>query len=295
MTNEELIAELRQTDPETSAAGNILTALWEQNAGLVRQTVHRMTGLNYHDPDFLDMEQQAYFGLHAAAYAFDPSGTWKFSTYAVKRIEWELSRYYAGNGYTKIPAYMRRRMKDALRRKREREQAEGRRVPLESVLADMGLSSQEVQTTLAAYRMSEVQSIDAPAPGTDDLTIGDTIAAEDSVEGAGMGQEWHRELHSTLRLALQEVPAVARGVIVRHYYNGISLTKQAEETGLTLEALRQREHRAFRKIRRGKHAAAPAEFASTESERQRMAWLIEREREAFELIDLSERERGLLL
>lgn len=290
-----MIAKLQQADPETAAAADILAELWTQNAGLVRQTVHRMTGLNYHDPDFLDMEQQAYFGLHAAAYAYDPAGKLKFSTYAVKRIEWELSRYYSGNGYAvRVPAYMRKRIKDALRRRREREQAEGRRVPLESVLADMGLSPQEVQTTLAAYQKAEIQSIDAPAPGTDGLTIGDTIAAEDSTEGAGMGQEWHRELHSTLRCALQEVPA-ARGVIVRHYFSGVSLAAQARETGLTLEALRQREHRAFRKIRRGKYAAALAEFASTESERQRMARLIEREREALELIDLSERERGLLL
>lgn len=296
MTNEELVTRLQGMEPDTRAAREILTALWEQNAGLVRQTVHRLTGLDYGNVDFPDMEQQAFFGLRAAAYAYDTAGAAKFSTYAVKRIEWELSSYYERSGYAvRVPAYMRQRMRECMRRKKAMEAERGHGVQLETVLSEMGLSEREIKTTLSAFRKLETLSLEAPAPNTDGLTLADTIAAEGSIEGEGMAPEWHRELHALLSKALREVPAAARGVVVRHYFAGVSLTEQAREMGLTLEAMRQRESRAFRKIRRGRYAAALAEFASTQGEKRRREMLIQQAREKMELLKLSEREKGLLL
>lgn len=96
-TNEELIERL-QAAGDTPEAAEIMTELWEQNSGLVRLVVHRVTGLSERDGDFEDMTQQAYFGFRSAVYAYNPEFGAKFSTYAVRRIEWDLCRYYKRNG-----------------------------------------------------------------------------------------------------------------------------------------------------------------------------------------------------
>ena len=99
--NEELTARIQAGETEAIAE------LWEQNLKLVKSTVRRVSGLSERDSGFDDLEQQAFFGFRAAVYAFDPAAGVKFSTYAAKRIEWELCRYYEQNGYTvRLPAYM---------------------------------------------------------------------------------------------------------------------------------------------------------------------------------------------
>ena len=109
-TNEELIERLQAAGEGTPEAAAIMGELWGQNIRLVRLTVHRLTGLNVGEQGFEDMEQQAYFSFHAAAFTYDPAGKWKFSTYVAKRIGWELCRYYERGGFTiRIPTYMKQR------------------------------------------------------------------------------------------------------------------------------------------------------------------------------------------
>ena len=92
-TNEELTERLQAAGQGSPEAAEIMGELWARNAGLVRLIVHKVTGLNQQEPGFEDMEQQAYFGFHAAACAYTPDTGVKFSTYATKRIKWELCRY----------------------------------------------------------------------------------------------------------------------------------------------------------------------------------------------------------
>lgn len=134
-TNEELIERLQAAVEGTREAAAIMGELWAQNAGLVRLAVLRLTGLHMGEAGFEDMEQQAYFGFHAAVYSFDLLRGLKFSTYAVNRIRWELCRYYERNGYTvHIPAYMKRRLRDCMKKRQEFEAETGRPVTYEVTL-----------------------------------------------------------------------------------------------------------------------------------------------------------------
>lgn len=152
-TNEELIERLRAAGEGTPDAAAIMGQLWEQNAGLVRLTVHRVTGLNQGEPGFEDMEQQAYFGFYAAVYSYDPAAGLAFSTVISKRIKWELCRYYERGGFTiRIPAFMRRRLKKCAETRRQLEAETGRAVTYEAALSTMGLHPAAVAGTLAALR-----------------------------------------------------------------------------------------------------------------------------------------------
>lgn len=296
-TNEELIERLRAAGHGTPGAAEIIGELWEKNAGLVRLTVHKLTGLNPQEPGFEDMEQQAYFGFHSAAYAYSPAAGIKFSTYAAKRIQWELCRYYENNGFTvRIPAFMKRRLRECMRKKRELEADAGRPVTYEDALKALGLSPAAVSGTLAAFRKLETASLDE-LHGSDDgdsVSLLDRLAAGEDVEEDALSQEWHRELHELLFAALQDIPADTRGAIIQHYFGGQSFEQLAHERGITPQTLYNRRSAAFRSIRAGKHAAALAEYMPSTSSRTRAERRIKADREAVEQLRLTETERGLL-
>lgn len=297
-TNEELIERLQAAGEDTPDAAAIMEQLWAQNIRLVRLTVHRLTGLNVGEQGFEDMEQQAYFSFHAAAYAYDPAEGLAFSTFFSKRIKWELCRYYERGGFTiRIPVYMKQRFRDCAKKKRELERETGRAVTYEDALNAMGLHPAAVAGTLAALRRQETASLEAEAYGSED---GDSVSLLDKLaDGADMETDviervWQRELHAALMSALQDVPEVARGIISRHYFGGMSIGHMAQEYGITRQAVYDREQKAFRSIRAGRYGAELAEFMPSMSKKERADRLIREDRAAVARLQLSNTEKELL-
>lgn len=297
-TNEELIERLQAAGEGTPDAAAIMGQLWAQNIRLVRLTVHRLTGLNVGEQGFEDMEQQAYFSFHAAAYAYDPAEGLAFSTVFSKRIKWELCRYYERGGFTiRIPAYMKQRFRDCAKKKRELERETGRAVTYEDALNAMGLHPAAVAGTLAALRRQETASLEAEAYGSED---GDSVSLLDKLaDGADMETDviervWQWELHAALMSALQDVPEVARGIISRHYFGGMSIGHMAQEYGITRQAVYDREQKAFQTIRAGRYGAELAEFMPSTSRKERAERWIRRDRAAVAQLQLSDTEKELL-
>lgn len=297
-TNEELIERLRAAGEDTPDAVAIMGELWGQNIRLVRLIVHRLTGLNVGEQGFEDMEQQAYFSFHAAAYAYDPAEGLAFSTIFPKRIKWELCRYYERGGFTiRIPTYMKQRFRDCAKKKRELEKEAGRAVAYEEALNAMGLHPAAVAGTLAALRKQETASLEAEAYGSEDgdsVSLLDKLADGADVEADVIGRVWQQELHAVLMSALRDIPEDTAAVIVRHYFHGISMARIAEEKGLTRTALQERKATAFQTIRAGKYGAELAEFMPSMSKKERADRLIREDRAAVARLQLSDTEKELL-
>lgn len=297
-TNEELIERLKAAGEGTPDAAVIMGQLWEQNAGLVRLTVHRVTGLNRGEPGFEDMEQQAYFGFHAAAYTYDPVEGLAFSTVLSKRIKWELCRYYERGGFTiRVPAFMRRRLKKCSETRQQLEGETGRAVTYEAALSTMGLHPAAIAGTLAALRKLETASLEAEAYGSDDgdsVSLLDKLADDTDIEADVIEQVWQKELHALLIAALQDVPEDIAAVIVRHYFHGVPLIKIAKERGLTRAAIHERKAAAFQTIRAGRYGAELAEFMPSMSKKERADRQIWKDRAAVARLRLSDTEKELL-
>ena len=296
-TNEELIERLRavlETGPEAAA---ILGELWERNIRLVRQTVHKLTGLDYWQPEFEDMEQQAYLGFYEAAISYRPESGTVFSTYAVKRIRWELCRYYERNGsIVRIPAYIKGRIRKATEKRKQLEAETGRPVSYEAALQALGLSPEIVSGTLAIMQRLETESLDADISSNDEdgITLLDRLAAGEDLEADALGQIWQKELHELLMKAMQEIPDGTRAIIHERYFVGKPAQLLARERGITPQTLYDRLNAAFRSIRAGRYGPELAEFAATSSAYERAQRMIKQDREALERLQLTEAERGLL-
>ena len=141
LTNEEQVKKIQALERGAAESTRLIENLWVQNCGLVKTIVHNVTGLNAGEPGFDDMEQQSFFGFHAAIYTYDPAADIKFSTYVAKRIKWEICRYYERNGYTiRVPAFMKRRFRECLKKQQQLENTLSRKVSIEAALRELGLS-----------------------------------------------------------------------------------------------------------------------------------------------------------
>lgn len=297
-TNEELIGRLQAAGEGTPEAAAIMGELWERNAGLVRLTVHRVTGLNRGEPGFEDMEQQAYFSFHAAAFSYDPAESLAFSTVFSWRIKWELHRYYERGGFAiRIPAFMKRRFRSCMEKRRQLEAETGRAVSYEAALASMGLPPSAIAGTLAALRKLETASLEAETYGSEDgdnVSLLDKLADGADIEGDVIEQVWQQELHTALVAALQDVQEDTAAVIVRQYFHGVPLARIAEEKGMTRAALQERKAAAFQTIRAGRYGAELAEFMPSMSKKNKADRQIRKDRTAVARLQLSDTEKELL-
>ena len=79
LTNEEQVKKIQALERGAAESTRLIENLWVQNCGLVKTIVHNVTGLNAGEPGFDDMEQQSFFGFHAAIYTYDPAADIKLS------------------------------------------------------------------------------------------------------------------------------------------------------------------------------------------------------------------------
>ena len=291
-TNDELLAWLRSN----GNSGEVMARLWENNQGLIRMIVHNVTGLTEREEGFEDMVQQSYFGFASAAESYDPASGVEFSTYAANRVKWSLCRYYERNGYTvRVPAYMRRRIRDCAERKRQMEAETGRAVTYAAALEAMGLSPAAIAGTLAAFQKLETVSMENSGGGDGEgLSLLDRLAAGEDVEDAAISQEWHRELHEMLFKALGDLPEDSRRLIVQRYFQGVSAARLAEEIGCTRQTVFIRQQAAFQAIRAGRYGPELAEFMPNERKRAQAERYIQMDRVKLAQLQLSDSERGLL-
>lgn len=294
-TNEELVERLRAAGDGMPDAAAIMGQLWEQNAGLVRLAVHRLTGLDTWEQGFEDMEQQAYFGFHAAAHSYDGSDGIRFSTYAFSRIQWELCRYYERGSFTiRVPAFMRQRIRACMEKKRQLEAETGRAVSYEAALIAMGLHPTAIAGTLAAIQKMETVSLDKPISDDGDGSLMDILADSSDIEASVIEPVWQKELHAVLMAALGEVPEDARAVVVRHYFGGVPYTRIADEYGLTVQAILNRARKCHNTIRAGRYGPELSEFMPSISGKERADRMIRKARAEMERLQLTDDEKGLL-
>lgn len=295
-TNEEMIIRFQSSGGGPKAA-EIMTELWERNIRYVRLAVHQLTGLSYSDTDFEDMVQQAYFGFRAAVYTYDPVKYIQFITYAGKRIKWELCRYYEQNGLAvRIPAYMKKRLRDGAKMKMQLETETGHPVSFEAALKALDLSPVSIAGTLETMKKLETISLDSFIAGdTDGATYLDLLVSAEDVADDVVEQEWVKDLRMLLFSALQEIPEDAREIIVLHYFHGISFSQMARELDITRQTIWNKQNDAFRLMRTGKHGQALVEFMPSTPSFERAQRLIKQDRGALERLQLNDTERSLLV
>ena len=170
-----------------------------------------------------DLVSFGVFGLIDAIEKFDPERGYKFETYAIARIKGAILDELRSIDW--VPRSVRSKAR-TLERAMGKLEAEHHRSPTDDEVADeMGVTPQQLQTTLSQISFVGVAALDEMLSGGDrgeSVTLGDTVA--DAGDGP-MGVYEVEEMRQILAESINRMPEREKIVLTLYYYEGLTLAE----------------------------------------------------------------------
>ena len=214
--------------------------LIEKNLGLVHAVVSRFLGRGAEREDLF---QIGVIGLMKAVDRFDVAYEVKFSTYAVPLITGEIKRFFRDDGPVKISRSIK---EQAVRVQRARELLQGRlgtEPTLKELVAETGLSMDEVIVAMEAC--GPVESLYAPAYGEEK----EGTYLVDMVRSADNGEEKMLN-HMLVGSLLECLEPREKQVILYRYYGNKTQCQVAQLLGMSQVQVSRLEKKVLLRMRK---------------------------------------------
>lgn len=196
----------------------------------------------YKDGNLLDFINEGFFGLERAIENFDTSYDCSFSTYATFSIKQKIQRFiYNTFRNIRIPISAQQKFNSYRRTLDQLSIKLGRDATIDEVAAAMGESVKSIQDLTS--RFYNIVSLDEKLcdDGDEDkytFVSDDSCFEEDVVNKETVGQ------------LLECLDDRERDIIIKRYYNGLTLEQVGSLLNLTRERIRQIEDKALRRMRK---------------------------------------------
>ena len=199
--------------------------------------------------DQSDLVSYGIFGLIDAIDKFEPERGWKFETYAISRIKGAIIDELRSIDW--VPRSVRTKARE-VERAYSKLEGELHRTPEESeVAAEMGISQDDLATTLSQISYVGIVALDEVVGGGGDdgggsTTVGDMIAGTVGDPVAAFEVE---EMKQILADAINRMPDRERLVLTLYYYEGLTLAEIGEVLGVTESRVCQIHTKAILQLR----------------------------------------------
>lgn len=178
-----------------------------------------------------DLVSFGVFGLIDAIEKFDPERGYKFETYAIARIKGAILDELRSIDW--VPRSVRSKAR-TLERAIGKLEAEHHRAPTDDeVAAEMGVTQQQLQTTLSQISFVGVAALDEMLAGGErgeSVTLGDTVA---DTNAGPMGVYEVEEMRQILAESINRMPEREKIVLTLYYYEGLTLAEIGRVLGVT--------------------------------------------------------------
>jgi RNA polymerase sigma-B factor len=193
--------------------------------------------------DHEDLCQVARMGLVKAVDRFDPSTSYRFSTFATPTILGEIRRYFRDHSR---PVHVPRAMQELSTQVERTSRDLARRLPrvptAADIAAELGVTAEKVEEALALQETTHPLSLDFEAEGVDSGGLQQCLGREDA------GLE-HAELRVWARELLGHLSEPQQNLIRLRYFSGLSQREAARRLGLSQMQVSRMERRALEQLR----------------------------------------------
>lgn len=241
MENEELVLQIQAGQNKVQN----MEQLYLQNRRFIYGNAKKYAA--YADID--DLMQEAYFALEKAVEGFEPKQDNKFITYFFFWLQYVFRRYIANCGRVKrIPVHELERISKY--KKYISSCKENGIEPTDfAICRELGLTDAQLKKLRKAMFEADCISINDTAPGTDNLTVEDSLADPLELEEQvldSVAREWAENLIWQIVDELEEREAQ---VIIGRYKEDATLTEIAKRLNISNESVRQVERKALTILR----------------------------------------------
>lgn len=292
MDNEQRVALIQAGENE---AENMLK-LWEQNRGFIAKIARKYSAV----AELEDLEQEGYISLCEAVRHYRPEEGASFIHYAAFWIKQGMRRYIDECCRTvRLPSYAVDEVRRYKKISGEYLKYYGHEPAEREMSALLHVGREKLDRIKKAASMGRIESLSEPVPGTDGLTIEESVADERDMEEETVRAVDRENMSRELWLAVDELPDKQAGAIRLRFIDGVTLKELGERLGVTTERARGVQDKAVKTLRQRAHrykyrhyfeeylAAAPVRHVGVQ--RFRETWTSEVEMEA---IRWAEKELG---
>lgn len=243
MTNEQIVQEIQNGFSVTVN----MELLYANNLPLIKKFIKPY--VNYDAEE--DLLQEAYFGLVDAVQHYKAEEGVLFMTYArywvCQRVQRYIEEYCS---VIRIPSNYRQKINRYKKRVQEFQQIHNRIPTDQDMAAFMNVSVEAVQN-IRRY-MTDIQSIDQPLQGREELCFGDTVQSDSDVENNTVDKIYEDYQKNELwGIVDRYTDRRQQNVIKRYFKDGQTLSDISRETGQSIETIRKQKDDGLRILRTG--------------------------------------------
>ncbi len=190
-----------------------------------------------------DLEQVAAIALMKAIERFEPDRGFRFVTYAVPTITGEVRNHLRDRGgLLRMPRDLRQRLYQ-MTQAQEAFEHEQLRAPTAAELAQrMGITPEEVLTTLSMRTQSEYVSLDTPVGEDGENRLEDMLGGGDSGYEQVESREW-------MTWILSKVNETEKEMLLLRYRDGLGQRETAKRLGVSQMQVSRLERRVLSRLR----------------------------------------------
>ena len=282
MTNEQLVALIRAGENETE---NMLQ-FWKQNQGFIGKMAMRYSGY----AELEDLKQEGYLGLCEAVSHYEPDKGMQFISYAAFWIKNGMRRYAANCRSIRIPDNVQSEVNEYKKLVSDFRKCYGSEPTDREIRSLLRIDGERLDQIRKAAKMGQIRSLSEPLSSEDgDAELSDTVSDEYDLEMDVAQRLDFQSMSETLWETVDKLPEHEQFIIRQRFENGKTLKETGELMDISINTVRQSEHKAMRTLRLPSRSKkfrsyyeeylAPAEIHHVGLESFKTTWTSEVERE----------------